>query len=61
MAGSQTIISGKKVKHQLQRAGTLTRMAEGFGLVEISKGGDVEITSLGKKYYEARLNNKLIV
>jgi hypothetical protein len=47
----QTTKSGD-VKHPLVRVRTLARLAEGVGLVTLAKGGDVEITPLGKKYYK---------
>ena len=53
---SQTTKSGK-VKHPLVRVRTLTRLAEGVGLVELSKN-KVRITSVGKQYANARSDEK---
>ena len=54
---TETTKSGD-VKHPLVRVRTLARLAEGIGLLTISKDRSVEITTLGKKYYSARVNNK---
>ena len=54
---TETTKSGD-VKHPLDRVRTLARLAEGIGLLTISKDRSVEITTLGKKYYSARVNNK---
>jgi len=53
----ETTKSGN-VKHPLVRVRTLARLAEGMGLLTISKRKKVEITDLGEKYYDARLNDK---
>jgi 5-methylcytosine-specific restriction protein A len=49
------------VKHPLVRVRTLARLAEGIGLLTISKGNRVEITALGKRYYDARLSDKWVL
>ncbi len=54
---TETTKSGK-VKHPLDRVRMLTRLAKGIGLITISKDRIVEITSLGKLYYDARANDK---
>ena len=51
---TETTKSGD-VKHPLDRVRTLARLAEGIGLLTISKDRSVEITTLGKKYYSADL------
>jgi len=53
----ETTKSGN-VKHPLVRVRTLARLAEGIGLLTISKRKQVEITDLGKRYYDARPNDK---
>jgi hypothetical protein len=47
-----------KVKHPLVRVRTLARFAEGLGLIEIIDKGQVQITSLGKQYAEARSDER---
>jgi len=47
-----------KVKHPLVRVRTLSRLAEGIGLVNILPSKQIEITELGKSFYEARLTDK---
>jgi len=54
---AQTTKSGD-VKHPLVRVRTLARLAEGVGLLTISKDKTVEVTKLGKRYYKARLKDK---
>jgi predicted HNH restriction endonuclease len=54
---AETTKSGK-VKHPLDRVRTLTRLAQGIGLITIYKDRSVEITNLGKLYYNARANDK---
>jgi 5-methylcytosine-specific restriction protein A len=49
------------VKHPLVRVRTLARLAEGIGLIKISKGNRVEITALGKRYYDARSSDKWVL
>jgi hypothetical protein len=46
------------VKHPLVRVRTLARLAEGLGLLTISKDKNVLISDLGKAYTDARLSNK---
>jgi hypothetical protein len=54
---SETTPSGN-VKHPLVRVRTLARLAEGLSLITIEHKSKVEITALGKKYYEARSRDK---
>ena len=53
----RTIISGN-AKHPVDRVRTLSRLAEGVGLVEIYDKNKVKITDLGKKYFKARSEKK---
>ena len=54
---AETTKSGD-VKHPLTRVRTLTRLAEGIGLVTISKEKIVAITKLGTEYYNAKAGDK---
>ncbi len=54
---NETTKSGN-VKHPLVRVRTLARLAEGIGLITISKGNRVGVTKLGKKYCNERTNDK---
>ena len=54
---TETTKSGD-VKHPLHRVRTLARLAEGIGLINISKDKSVQIAELGKEYYNARANDK---
>jgi len=54
---AETTKSGD-VKHPLTRVRTLARLAEGIGLVTISKENIVKVTKLGKEYYDAKANDK---
>jgi len=53
----ETTKSGK-AKYPLVRVRTLARLAEGIGLLLIYDKNKVEITELGKAYYEARSDDK---
>jgi hypothetical protein len=54
---AETTKSGN-VKHPMVRVRTLARLAEGLGLIAISKTKKVKITDLGKDYYDARSSDK---
>ena len=54
---AETTKSGD-VKNPLNWVRTLARLAEGIGLVTISKEKVVEITELGKAYYNAKADDK---
>ena len=53
----ETTRSGK-VKHPLVRVRMLARLAEGLGLIAIEQKRSVKVTDLGKKYYDARSDDK---